>query len=69
MVGWHHWFSGHNLGELWEMVRDREVWHVTMGSQRVRYALATEQQQTTDGHYFSTLKMVDFCASTDIIVH
>ena len=69
MVGWHHWFSGHNLGELWETVRDREVWHVTMGSQRVGYALATEQQQTIDGHYFSTLNVVNFCASNDIIVH
>ena len=35
-----------NLDKLQEMVRDREAWHAAvMGSQRVRYDLATEQQQ------------------------
>ena len=36
-----------NLGELWEMVRDREAWRVargSMGLQRVRHKWATEQQ-------------------------
>ena len=36
------------LGKLWEMVRDREVWHtaVSMGSQRVSdHDLEAEQQQ------------------------
>ena len=31
-----------NLGKLWEIVRDRLL---SMGSQRVAYNLATEQQQ------------------------
>ena len=26
MVGWYHRFSGHELGQTWEMVRDREAW-------------------------------------------
>ena len=26
MVGWHHRLKGHELGKLWEMVRDREAW-------------------------------------------
>ena len=26
MVGWHHWLNGHELGELWELVMDREAW-------------------------------------------
>ena len=26
MVGWHHQFNGRNLGEIWEMVREREAW-------------------------------------------
>ena len=35
-----------NLGELREMVRDKEAWHAAVhGAQRVRYDLATEQQQ------------------------
>ena len=33
-----------NLGELREMVRDREAWLQSMGSQRVGQNLATEQQ-------------------------
>ena len=27
MVGWHHRFSGHNLGKLQELVMDREAWY------------------------------------------
>ena len=35
-----------NLGELWEMVKDRWAWHnVSMESQRIRHDLVTEQQQ------------------------
>ena len=30
IVGWHHWCTGHELGQLWEMVRDREVWHAAV---------------------------------------
>ena len=34
-----------NLGELWEMVRDREAGVLqSLGLQRVRHDLATEQQ-------------------------
>ena len=38
-----------NLGKLWEMVRDREVWRAgmlqSMGSQRLVYKWMTEQQK------------------------
>ena len=35
-----------NLGKLWEMVRDREVWRaVVMGLQRVGHDWMTEQKQ------------------------
>ena len=30
MAGWHHWLSGHELGELWELVMDREAWHAAV---------------------------------------
>ena len=26
MVGWHHHLNGHELSQLWEMVKDREAW-------------------------------------------
>ena len=26
MVGWHHWFDGHELSKLQELVMDREAW-------------------------------------------
>ena len=26
MVGWNHWFNGHELGKLWELLTDREAW-------------------------------------------
>ena len=26
MVGWNHWFNGHRLSNLWELVMDREAW-------------------------------------------
>ena len=25
-VGWHHRLDGHEFGQLWEMVMDREAW-------------------------------------------
>ena len=35
-----------NLSKLWEIMEDRGAWHaIVLGSQRVRYDLATEQQQ------------------------
>ena len=35
-----------SLSKLWEIVKDREAWHVqSMGSQTVGHNLATEQQQ------------------------
>ena len=37
-----------SLGELWELVMDREAWHAavqSMGLQGVRHNFATEQQQ------------------------
>ena len=34
-----------NLSKLWEIVKNREVWHtIFLGSQRVRHELASEQQ-------------------------
>ena len=26
MAGWHHQLDGRDLGELWELVVDREAW-------------------------------------------
>ena len=34
-----------NLGKLWEMVREREAWLQSMGSQRAGHNWVTEQQQ------------------------
>ena len=40
-----------NLSKLWEIVEDRGAWHaIDLGSQRVRYDLATEQQQQQQMH-------------------
>ena len=42
-VGWHHQLNG--LSKFQEMVKDKEVWHAAVhGIERVRYDLATEQQ-------------------------
>ena len=30
MAGWHHWCNGHELGQLWEMVREREACHAAV---------------------------------------
>ena len=30
MVGWHHWFNGHEFTKFWEMVKDREAWHAAL---------------------------------------
>ena len=30
MAGWHHQLDGHELGELRELVMDREAWHTVV---------------------------------------
>ena len=40
MVWWHHWFNGHELNKLWELVMNREAWSI--GLQRVRHNWVTE---------------------------
>ena len=30
MARWHHWLDGVSLGELWELVMDREAWHAAI---------------------------------------
>ena len=30
MVGWHHQLHGHELGQLQEIVTDREAWHAAV---------------------------------------
>ena len=30
LAGWHHQFNGHELGQLWEMVRDRGAWRAAV---------------------------------------
>ena len=32
MVGWHHQLNGHKFEHLWEMVKDREVWHAAVNA-------------------------------------
>ena len=47
MAGCHHRCNGHELGKLWEMVRDTERPGMlqSMGLQRVRNDRETEQQK------------------------
>ena len=46
MVGWHHQFNGH---ELEQTLGDSERQGIlSMGSQKVRHDLATEQQQRVE---------------------
>ena len=30
MVRWHHRLNGHEFGQLWETVKDREAWHAAV---------------------------------------
>ena len=45
MVGWHHWFNGHELGQTLRNGEEQGVLacYCPWGSQRVEYNLATEQ--------------------------
>ena len=49
MVGWHHRLSGHEFEQTPEMMKDREPGVLqSLGSQRVRHNLVTEQQQHSE---------------------
>ena len=48
MVGWHHRLNGHELGKLWETVRDRETWHAAVhGVTNSHNDSVTERQYDT----------------------
>ena len=46
MLGWHHQLKGYEFDKLWETLEDRRAKCVlqSMGSQKVRHNLETEQQ-------------------------
>ena len=44
-----------SLSKLWEMVKDGEAWHASMGSQRIRHDWATEQQPRIACSFFMML--------------
>ena len=47
MVGWHHQLNGHELEQIpGNSEGQGSLMHLVRGSQRVRYNLATKQQQS-----------------------
>ena len=42
MAGWHHRLDGHELGQLRELVMDREAWHAVI------YGVAKSQTRLSD---------------------
>ena len=50
IAGWLHLCNGHEIGQTWEVVRDREAWLSAVGRvTKSRIRLATEQQQSWGG--------------------
>ena len=51
VVGWHHWFNGHQFEQFQEIVKDKEANMLqSMGLQRVSHNWETEQQQRNNYH-------------------
>ena len=60
MVGWHHQLNGHELGELQELVMDREAWHaVVHGVSKSRPLLPLES--SSDSQDASGMQPRDPC--------
>ena len=50
MVGWHHWLSGHEFEQLWELVMDREAWNPAV------HGVAKSWTWLSDSHSLLSLK-------------
>ena len=63
MVGWHHQLNGQNLSKLWKTVKGGKSGMLqSMGSQRVRHNIVTEQQQRkTQNHHEPFNKFIGTC--------
>ena len=46
MVRWCHWLNGMNLSRLWEMVRNREVWHAIVHGVTKNWTQLTDWKTT-----------------------
>ena len=52
MAWWHHWLDGRELGELWELVMDREAWRAAIHG--VTESDMTEQLNWTEYFFYVT---------------
>ena len=64
MVAWHHWLNGHELGQIQEMVRNREAWQATVHG--------VAKSQTRVGDWTTTTNAVEYylaIKNNEIVIH
>ena len=57
MGGWHHQCNEHELGKLWEMMRDRETWHATVHRTANSQTRLGDWTLTTDNMLETSIKI------------
>ena len=67
MAGWYHQLDGHEFGELWGLVMDRETWHAAIhGVAKSQTRLSHGTELNPSASHLGFFKFVKFSLNISI---